>query len=303
MSEPLNPDRHVARRIGAQRDVLGECPVWSVAEQALYWIDIRQPTIRRHRPETGAIESWPLPEVVGSIALAGQGRLVVALGGRVVLFDTADGSMRSLAHLPHLPPGHRFNDGRCDPVGRFWVGTMHNVTRGPEGTLYRLGPEGFEAVLSGVRIPNSLCWSPDGRTMYFADSLDHEIGAYAYDPGSGALGGRRGFARSRPPAFPDGATVDEEGCVWCAEFNGGRIACWRPDGRLAREIRVPVARPTSCAFGGANLDILFVTTTCQHMSEAERAADPLSGALLAYETGARGRPEPVFDARLIGARL
>lgn len=293
-------DSPTARRIGPQRDVLGECPVWNVAEQALYWIDIRQPTIRRYRPETGGVESWPLPEMVGSIALAGPGRLLVALGSRVALFDTADASIRTLAALSQLPTGHRFNDGRCDPAGRFWIGTMHNETRAPEGTLYRLGLGGFESVLTGVRIPNSLCWSPDGRTMYFADSLDHEIGAFAFDPASGELGTRRAFARSHPPAFPDGATVDEEGCVWCAEFNGGRVACWHPDGRLVREIPVPVARPTSCAFGGPKLETLFVTTTCQHMSEAERAAEPLTGALLAYDIGARGRPEPAFDPRSVG---
>lgn len=291
MSETL-PDPAM-RRIGPQRDVLGECPAWSAAEQALYWVDIRGRAIRRFRPATGAVESWPAPAMVGAIGLLGAGRLVAALGDGVALFDAATGGFETLCRVPDMPPGHRFNDGRCDPSGRFWVSTMHNETRGPEGTLFRLGPDGLAPVLTGLRIPNSLCWSPDGGTMYFADSLDHAIRAYPFDAATGRLGAQRPFSTSVPPAFPDGSTVDAEGCVWTAEFNGTRVVRRDPHGRLLRAIETPVPRPTSCAFGGERLDVLYVTTASQFMTEAELEALPLAGALLAYEVGVRGLPEPL----------
>lgn len=145
------------RRIGTQSDDLGECPLWSVTEQALYWVDIRRPAIRRYDFAGDHVETWAMPEMVGAIALCGEGRLVVALGDRVALLDTATGVFEGLARIPEPRPGHRFNDGRCDHNGRFWVSTMHNETRGPEGTLYRLGAQGLEPAMTGLRIPNSLC--------------------------------------------------------------------------------------------------------------------------------------------------
>lgn len=290
------------RRIGTQNDILGECPVWSVAERALYWIDIRRPAIRRYDEATRLVETWAMPAMVGAIALCGGGRLVAALGDRVARFDPATGALDTLAHLSDLPPGHRFNDGRCDPAGRFWVSTMHNETRGPEGTLFRLGSGGLVPVLSELRIPNSLCWSPDGCTMYFADSLDYRIYAHSYDAETGRIGDRRVFATSMPPAFPDGSAVDAEGCIWNAEFNGGRVVRYDPNGRILRILDVPVPRPTCCAFGGPDLDILYVTTASQNMTEEERAAQPLAGALLGYDLGIRGLPEPLFRPPLAGDR-
>lgn len=287
------------RRIGDQTDDLGECPVWSAAEGALYWVDIRRPAIRRFVPATGAVETWAAPAMVGAIGLLGGGRLVAALGDGVALFDASTGGFETLCRLPGMPAGHRFNDGRCDPAGRFWVSTMHNETRGPEGTLFRLDASGLVPVLTGLRIPNSLCWSPDGATMYFADSLDHAIRAYPYDPATGEPGPPRPFAEVAAPAIPDGSTVDAEGRVWTAEFDGGRVVCRDPAGRTVRAIATPVPRPTSCAFGGEDLDVLYVTTASQFMTEAERAAMPLAGALLAYDVGVRGLPEAAV--RLPGA--
>jgi sugar lactone lactonase YvrE len=169
---------------------------------------------------------------------------------------------------------------------------MHNVTRAPEGTLYRLDRRGLRPVLAGICIPNSLAWSPDGRTMYFADSLRHAIFQYDYDPADATMGPERTFIQTDPPGFPDGSTVDVEGFLWNAEFNAGRVVRYAPDGRIDRVVPMPVDRPTSCAFGGRGLATLFVTTTCQGMNEAELAAQPLAGALLAFEPGVPGLPEP-----------
>lgn len=284
------------RRVGTQRDILGESPVWDDLDQALYWVDIRQPALRRFDAASGAVETRTMPELVGAVALASPGFLLVASGGAVTLLRWDDGQAVTVASLPERRPGHRFNDGRCDRQGRFWIGTMHNDTRAPEGTLFRLDGTRLVPVLDGIRIPNSLAWSPDGATMYFADSLDHAIDAFDYDADTGAIGGRRALARTDPPGFPDGSAVDAEGFLWNAEFNAGRLVRYAPDGRIDRVVPTPVARPTSCCFGGPDLGTLFVTTTCQGMSESEMQANPLAGALLAFEPGVRGLFEPVWSA-------
>ncbi len=290
------------RRIGPQRDILGESPVWDDRAQCLYWVDIRRPALQRYVPDTGRIDSWDMPDLVGSIALTEEGRLLVALPQFIGLFDTTTGSLESFARPPNRVPGHRFNDGRCDRQGRFWVGSMHNLTRAPEGVLYKLeGPGGLEPVRGGICIPNSLAFSPDGRTMYFADSLRYTLFAYDYDPATGQMGEQRVFATTTAPCIPDGSTIDAEGCVWNAQFDGGRIVRYTPEGVIDRVIELPVERPTCCAFGGRNLDTLYVTTASQKMSPEELDAQPLAGALLAFDVGVRGLPEPRFNtAKALG---
>ena len=289
------PSSPAPGRVGDQTDILGECPVWHEGEQALFWVDIRLPAIRRFDSASGRVDTWPMPELIGSIAIAGDGRLLVALTESVSLMDMSTGVREPIASPPARIPGHRFNDGRCDRQGRFWVGTMHNITRAPEGVLYRLeGRTGLVEAMSGICIPNSLAWSPDGRTMYFADSLLHAIFAYDYDTASGRMGEKRLFATTQPPGFPDGSTVDAEGFLWNAEFNASRVVRYAPDGRIDRVIELPVLRPTCCAFGGPNLDILYVTTASQKMTSDELRAQPLAGALLSLNLGVRGLPESRF---------
>ena len=286
------------QRIGSQTDVLGESPVWDERAQCLYWVDIRRPAIRRLYPASGVIDTWPMPDLVGSIALTDEERLLVALPNFVALFDPLSGSLEAFAHPPHQVPGHRFNDGRCDRQGRFWVGSMHNLTRAPVGVLYKLEGRGeLEAMQGGICIPNSLAFSPDGRTMYFADSLRYTLFAYDYDPATGCMGQQRVFATTEPPGFPDGSTVDAEGCVWNAQFDAWRVVRYAPDGRIDRVIEMPVQRPTSCAFGGADLATLYITTASQKLSPAELQAQPLAGALLALDVGVRGLVEPRFALR------
>jgi sugar lactone lactonase YvrE len=280
-------------RIGDGRDILGESPLWHVPEQALYWVDIRAPAIRRLDWASQTIESWPMPGMVGSIALAEDGLLVVALADSIALFDRRTAALRTIARIDNPVEGHRFNDGRCDRQGRFWVGSMHNLTRAPVGVLYRLDPlRGLVPKLEGLCIPNSLAWSPDGRTMYFADSLKYAIYAHDFDPDRGEIGPARVFARSTAPAFADGSTVDEEAFLWNAEFFGSRLVRYAPDGRIDRVVTMPVDRPTCCAFGGPDLATLFITTTSQNMTAGERDAQPLAGGLFAYRPGVRGIEEP-----------
>ena len=282
-------------RVGDQTDILGECPLWDEQAQALYWVDIRRPALRCLQAASGRVETWALPDLVGAIALVEDGRLLLAMADAVWLFDTASACFEALVRLPQRIDGQRFNDGRCDRQGRFYVGTMHNLSRAPEGVLYRLQGRGpLVPVLHGLCIPNSLAWSPDGTTMYFADSLRHAIDAYAYDTASGMLGPQRGFATTEPPGFPDGATVDAEGFVWSAQFKASQVVRYAPDGRIDRVIPLPVDKPTALAFGGARLDRLYITTASQQMSPEELAAQPLAGALLVMDPGVRGLPEPRF---------
>jgi sugar lactone lactonase YvrE len=283
------------RRIGDTTDVLGEGPVWCPREQALYWVDITAPAVKRWDATSGKSTVWTMPEAVGSLALCGTGKILVALQSALSVFDPATGATKPVAAPRNDGADMRFNDGKCDRQGRFWVGTMTMGARAPRGRLYRLDAKaGCDAVLDGIDIPNGLCWSPDGRTMYFADSVQHTIWAFPYDTATGAIGERRVFVRTDPSEVPDGGTVDAEGFVWSARFGGSRVVRHAPDGRVDRVIEVPARQVTSCAFGGADFSTLFITSATHNMTAEQRAAQPLAGALLATEVGVRGLPEPRY---------
>lgn len=281
------------RRIGTTVDTLGEGPVWDPESQALFWVDIKAPAVQRLAAD-GGVTRWAMPDSVGSLALADDGRILVALRDRFCLFDPASGGFAELARLRDDGEGIRANDGKCDRQGRFWLGSMDEGRRAQRGRLYRLERGVLSAVLDGLDVPNALCWAPDGRTMYFADSPRRAIWAFAYDPASGALGERRVFATCEGES-PDGATVDEAGFVWSARYGGGRVVRHAPDGRVDRVIAVPGARQvTSCAFGGADLGTLFITTAAQLLDAAGLAAQPGAGGLFAVKPGVRGLAEPRY---------
>ncbi len=277
-------------------DMLGECPVWSVREQALYWIDIRGPAIHRLDPATGRVRSAPMPREVGSVGLRSTGGLLAAMRDGFHRCDHASGVLEPL----HDPEGHlpdnRFNDGRSDRRGRYWSGTMSTGARGPFGALYRLDPDGACTVMrSAITTPNSISWSPDDRVMYFADTPTAQILAFPFDLDDGTLGEPRLFADlTAGKGRPDGSTVDAEGCLWNAEYGGGRVVRYRPDGRVDRVIAIPASQVTSCGFGGAALDTLYITTARQNLPPERLAAEPLAGGLFAVRPGVTGLPEPEF---------
>jgi sugar lactone lactonase YvrE len=283
--------------VSPPNDILGECPTWSEEDQSLHWIDVRGQALRCLNIESGAIRNCPMPEMVGCIAMRAAHEFLVALRSSIATFNPATGAFKTVAG-PHAGiPNMRFNDGRCDRQGRFWVGSMNDVTREPVGYLYRLDGNGCVRMLDLVAVPNSLCWSPDGRTMYFSDGREPLIWAFAFDPATGTLTERREFARLAPGnSVPDGATVDDQGYVWSAIYGAGVINRYAPDGILDRVIEMPVSQPTSCAFGGPDLDTLFITTARQRLSQSELAAQPLAGALLAMRLDVRGLPEPKYAA-------
>ncbi len=272
---------------------LGEGPVWDVRSGRLAWVDVFASRIHLTDTRTGATDVIPVPLHVGSIAPRAAGGFVAALqDGFWVL---GDGPPRQLARVPETAPGLRFNDGKCDPAGRFWAGTMAYDESPGAGALYRLDSEAVATrVLDGVTISNGLAWSADGSTMYFIDSPTHRIDAFSYAPATGVIGDRH-LAVAIPPEVgtPDGMTIDIKGGLWVAIWDGSAVHRYL-DGRLDRVIDLPVSRPTSCTFGGDDLDELFVTSAWEGLSDAERAAQPLAGAVFRLDPGVRGLPPVPF---------
>lgn len=286
--------------IGIERDRLGESPIWSVAEQALYWVDIRGQQIRRYDEATGSVTSWQTPSLPGSMGFAEGGRLLVAQKSSLDIFDPATGEFRKVADPAFPDPDLRFNDGRVDRQGRFWVGSMNDATRAPEGHLFRVGADFVpHLVLPGIRCPNSLCWSPDSKRMYFADSDLRTIFVYDFDPETGEVGPPRPLVKVEGTPVPDGCAVDSEGFLWCALYGASQVVRYSPEGKVERIVETPVTQPTSCAFGGKDLRTLYVTTAYQRLSDEELKRQPLAGALLRIGVDVAGLPEPVFSGRAV----
>lgn len=279
-------------------NLLGESPIWSVERQALLWVDIRNPMIHRFVPATGKHDKWPVETEIGSISLARDGKLIAGLRTGFGLYDLETNTYEAIAD----PEGKgrlntiRMNDGKVDRAGRYWCGSMEDPGQNSVGTLYRLDTDrSCHTVEGGIQIPNALCWSPDDRTMYFADSRQRTIWAHDYDLDSGAMSNRRVFAEvDESLGFPDGATVDQEGFLWNAHMFGGRVTRYDPDGNIERVIELPVPQISSCAFGGPDLDVLYLTTGSARMSREELSAQPLAGGLFAIDVGIKGLPEPEF---------
>lgn len=282
--------------VAQDRMILGESPLWSPDAAALYYVDIHRPAIHRFDPATGRRAAWTMPSPVGAIGRAGGGRLVAALADGLVEFDPATGGAMPLVDPEPDQPANRLNDGKVDRAGRFWIGSMREPDFPPVGALYRVhGDRRVARMLDGIRIPNALCWSPDDRTMYFADSRERCLTAFDFDAADGVLSNRRVLA-AVPDGLgaPDGATVDADGGIWSAHMFGGRVTRYMPDGRIDRVIELPVRPVTSCCFGGADLRTLYITTATVGLDAAALAAQPLAGSVFAVDAGVQGLPEPVF---------
>ena len=275
------------------RNILGECPIWCGRSRRLCWVDGRAPALHVFDPVTGRTANLPMPETIGSICLTEAGGLLGAMTSGVFHLSTAGKVGAMVVPREADQPDNRFNDGRCDRRGRFWTGTMNDAARVPTGNLWRIGGDGIAARMeTGIIVPNSLAFAPDDCTMYLADTYRHAIFAYDFDIDDGAISNRRLFADlTGHPGRPDGSAVDADGCLWNAEYAGGRVVRFRPDGRIDRVIDLPVSQPTCCCFGGPGLDELYITSARQRLSPEESAAQPLAGALFVVRPGVRGLPE------------
>ena len=275
---------------------LGECPVWSARERALYWVDINAPSLNRFDPATGRNDAMPMPESIGSFALRTAGGFIVALRGGVWL-ARADGTLdRKIADAPYDPAHHRFNDGRCDPQGRFFAGTMNERRDASTGELLRIDADyTMTPILTDIMISNGLAWSPDGRTMYHADTPTHIVRAFDYDAATGTPLRPRVFARwDGDTDRPDGGAVDSAGNYWTAFYRGGKVLQLSPRGETLAEYPVPAMCPTMCAFGGPDLTTLYVTSARQMREPDELARLPQSGGIFAMNVAVPGLPEPMF---------
>ena len=285
-----------------QRDLLGECPLWDVRSQSLYWIDGRSALVHRYTPATGAKTQWQAPAHIGSIALCESGRLLLALEHDFHLLDVDSGALLPLgAGVTHAAERMRLNDGRCDRGGRFVVGSMTMGRAEPEGALYQLaGDRSVTALDRGIMLANATCFSPDGRWLYFADSHTQQIRRYPYDPATGAIGPSEVFIDTREfGSPPDGATVDSEGHLWVALVLVGQLARFTPDGRLERSIQLPATYVTCPCFGGPALDTVYLTSI-RNSGNLLRSDDPDAGAVFAiHGTGVKGLEESRFDDRAI----
>jgi sugar lactone lactonase YvrE len=257
-------------------------------------VDIPVQRVHRYDPATGADAAWATPGPVSLALPRCGGGVVVGLPGGLYLLDDLDGA--PLVPLEADVLVNRTNDGACDAQGRLWVGTMALDERSPSGALYRVDADLLVTqVLVGTTISNGLGWSPDGAHFYFVDSPTRRVDVFACDPETGALGARRPLVTvDVDDAVPDGMAVDAEGCLWVALHGGWGLHRYSPHGELLDEVRLPVAKVTSCCFGGPHLKDLCVTTRRESLSDAELAQQPLAGALLCLDPGVAGLPTNAF---------
>jgi sugar lactone lactonase YvrE len=280
--------------------LLGESPFWHPEEQALYWIDIAGQAVHRFHEASGLHRSWPLPAEPGCVARSIDGRLIVAMRSGLALLDTVNGALEVIADAPYDPARMRFNDGRCDVMGRLWAGTAYDARDQALGSLFCIERGTIRDMGKPVTVSNGLAFSTDNRTLYHADTSAHRITAYAFDPDSGTLGEARLFKQfpsERNDSYggrPDGAAVDSEGAYWCAMYEGGRLLRMAPDGEILREIPLPVRCPTMLAFGGRDMRTLFVTSVRHKRPETELTRFPLSGCVLSFRTEVPGRIDPAY---------
>lgn len=299
MSTPAVIDFEV---VSPTRDRVGESPLWSVSEQALYWVDIEGRALRRFDWATRAVTTWSTPERTGCIAHRAGGGFVAGMESGVYAMDLPAGgglaATRLLQAVQHPRAGMRFNDGRLDRQGRLWASTMvmDGSLAAADGALFRFDAQGLSApVVSGLVTGNGLAFSPDGRRMYIADSHPTVQRIWQFDLGDdGVPRHRRDFVDMRPlPGRPDGAAIDTDGCYWICGNDAGQVHRFTPEGRLDRSIAVPFSKPAMCSFGGPDLSWLFVTSIPP--AKPAPGFDPaFDGAVIVLRPGAQGVAEPHF---------
>lgn len=279
------------------KTILGEGPLWDVEEQRLYWIDSFGMNVFRCTADGREVRAWDVPEKIGSMALRKNGGAVVSLKTGFHFLDFKTGDCTPIVDPEPEKPNTRLNDGKVDKRGRFLAGSMDMMEEGGNGSLYRLDPDlKLTRLEEGIIVSNGPCFSPDGKTFYFADSWSEEISAYDYDLATGTPSNKRTFASVKGSGgAPDGATVDAEGYVWSAIVYVGKLMRWAPDGSLDRVIDMPVKKVTSVMFGGPELDTLYVTSMAKPPLPRFPSDGQLRGALFAIRgLGIRGVPEPRF---------
>lgn len=277
---------------------VGECPLWHAAEASLYWVDIDGFSVHRLHPASGEHRSWRMESEPTALAIDAGGGLMVAMRSGFTHLDTRDGTQTPVVPAPYDTSIIRFNDGKVDAAGRFWVGTLYEPRSEQAAQMFCLEHGTVNLKWSGgMTVSNGLAFSPDQRGMYHTDTTTHRIDRYDFDVASGTASNPQPFQRfstDRAHNYggrPDGATVDSEGAYWCAMFEGGRVLRFAPDGTLLREVKLPLRCPTMVAFGGDDLRTLYITSASHKRPAEELAEYPLTGRVLSLRVDVAGLPE------------
>jgi sugar lactone lactonase YvrE len=277
-------------------NTLGEGVLWDRESAVLWWTDIQERRLHRYQLKNRELTHFELPERLGSFGLvAGRDDLVCAFESGFAFYHPASQRLQWLQRPPHAAENVRFNDGRVDRAGRFWSGSMVEGRGEPCGQLYSLRTGRVESHLSGIAISNSICFSPEGDCLYFADTPHRTIWRFNLDSVTGALSNRQVFVTTPEGSYPDGANVDAEGHLWNAHWGAGRVVRYAPDGSISGGVELPVSQPTCVAFGGDDLDILFVTSARENLQAAVLARQPQAGHVFAYRISVKG----LADSRYI----
>jgi len=287
------PSVEIVADVGAR---LGEGPVWDAADGLLYWVDIPSCALHRLQPTSGVDDCVTVDRQVGAVALRASGGLVLAWEDGFAVSGAWGERPSLVVPVEHGAVPSRFNDGKCDPAGRFWAGSMAHDERPGAGALYRLDQDlTAQRVIDHVGISNGLAWSADGRTMFYIDTPTGGVDAFDYGLETGAITRRRRVIDvAKGAGWPDGMTIDVDGCLWVALWGGSAVHRYTPDGRLDRVVPVPVRRVTSCTFGGPGLDQLYITTARHNAVEPVPAPEPYAGAVFVHEPGITGHPAVPF---------
>ena len=291
-------DRKVDLIVASQSD-LGEGALWYTETRRLYWVDINPGLLYIYNPENGENQRFEIGEMIGTVVPIEAGGLLLALENSVVAFDPENGALGHRTEIRMDDEERRFNDGKCDPAGRFWVGSI-SAKGSAAAKLYRIdGDYSVHTMVTGVRTSNGIVWSADRKTMYYIDTPTHEVVAYDYDHDSGEIANPRTVI-TVPDGLggPDGMSIDAEDRLWIAMFRGASVTCWDPqNGELLETIPIPAPNVTSCAFGGPDLRDLYITTARVNMTEADLEVYPAAGGLFRVRLDAAGVPANTFVRR------
>ncbi|HEY2495221.1 MAG TPA: SMP-30/gluconolactonase/LRE family protein [Paenibacillus sp.] len=278
--------------------ILGEGPSWDAIHHRLLWVDIEGHQLHIHYPDNGRNEVYNVGERIGAVVPYLEDEVIVALYTGFHKFQLSTGILTLISNPEEHLPNNRFNDGKCDPEGRFWAGTMSLDGSRATGFLYCLDHDlTVRTVLEGVSTSNGLAWSVDGTCMYYIDTPTRQVDILDYNQNTGSVSNRRvAFKLPEGAGYPDGMTMDAEGMVWIAEWDGERVGRWNPQtGELLHSISVPAGHVTSCVFGGECLDELYITTARIGLSSELLDDNPMSGALFRIKLGVKGQPTHVFN--------
>lgn len=277
--------------------LVGEGPIWDSEKQVLWWIDIMSSELYAFDPRTGDNQVWHTGQHVGTVVPWQADRVMLALRHGLGSFDLETGAVSIFRDPECNLPENRFNDGKCDPAGRFWAGTMAYADQTDQGSLYRLDTDlSVTKVLGGIGISNGIIWSLDHATMYYIDSMSYKVRAWTFDMEFGTIRDERTVFECAPDfGLPDGMTIDEEGMLWVAFYGGGRVCRLHPQsGEILSTVHLPVPAITACAFGDPDLDTLYITSAAQDLTPEEIAAAPQDGNLFSLKTDVRGVPSDRF---------